>query len=120
MQNGTALRARRKGSSLLCWFVLVAFAAQSFLVQSHIHMLQHAWSGSGPAVIASKNTQAPLDADKCFLCQEYLHGGVYLTPAAAAPLPPSAAVSLLPLIIAPLLLARATSHNWIGRAPPRL
>lgn len=106
--------------SLLCWFVLVAFTAQSFFVQTHIHFQPQSWTGNGSAAIAPKNSQAPLDSDKCFLCQEYLHGGVYLTPAATAPLVPTAMMSLLPTIIAPLQLARAISHNWMGRAPPRL
>jgi hypothetical protein len=70
-------------------------------------------------VAASHGTKAPLDADKCLLCQEYIHGGVYLVPAAVAALPPSAAASLLPLLLAPLHAARMLSHNWMGRAPPR-
>lgn len=97
--------------------VLVAFSIQSFLVQTHVHNLPQYFDGS--ISVASLDVKAPLDADKCFLCQEYLHSGAYLTPAAVAALPPTAAASLLPLLLAPLHAARMLSHNWKGRAPPR-
>jgi hypothetical protein len=99
----------------------MAFTFQSFLVQTHIHNLPQTFTaGAGIAgVTASRDAKAPLDADKCFLCQEYLHSGAYLTPAAVAALPPTAAASLLPLLLAPLHAARLLSHNWKGRAPPR-
>lgn len=120
MPSGRTARRTRRGSlhSLICFVVLIAFTAQDYLIQTHIHALPHAWTESGPTV--TKRTPAPLDANKCPLCQEYLHAGLYLTPSAVAALLPTAAVSLLPFIIAPLTLARAVSHNWMGRAPPSL
>ena len=95
------------------------FCLQSFLVQTHVHPLGAA---SGPATIsisAPHDGKAPLDADHCLLCQEYVHAGAYVTPAAAAVLPPSIAVSVVALSEAPFLLARQISRNWMGRAPPR-
>jgi hypothetical protein len=99
--------------------VLVAFGLQSFLVQTHLHYLPLSLQPMGVATAAAPgDAKAPLDADKCYLCQEYLHGGSYLTPAAIAVLPPSAVVSLLPLALVSTAPKRAVSHNWMGRAPP--
>ena len=100
--------------------MVVVFGLQSFLVQTHLHNLPLSLPSMGAvSATAPGDTKAPLDADKCYLCQEFLHGGTYLTPAAVAVLPPSAAVSLLPLVLAPAAIKRAVSHNWMGRAPPR-
>ena len=109
-----------KGSwrSLISLAVMLAFGLQSFLVQTHLHNLPSLSAAAGLAVSAPPS-QAPLDADKCFLCQEYLHGGAYLTPAAVAVLPPSAVVSVQPLRLALVLADRPVSHSWRGRAPPR-
>jgi hypothetical protein len=99
---------------------LVAFTLQAFLVQTHLHTLPfQAHPAPGIAVTAPDHSKAPIDIDKCFLCQEYLHGGVYLSPAAAAVLPQTAVVSLLPLTVEAVLASRPLSHNWMGRAPPR-
>ena len=108
-----------KGSwrSLLSLAVMLVFGLQSFLVQTHLHNLPSLSSAAGLAVSAPPS-QVPLDADKCFLCQEYL-GGAYLTPAAVAVLPPSAVVSVQPLRLALVLADRPVSHSWRGRAPPR-
>lgn len=123
MQRKTALRQSAGGSfrSLICMLVLVAFTFQSFLVQTHIHNLPQSLTSDGGAttVKAPHDVKAPLDADKCFLCQEYVHGGVYLMPAVVAALPPTAVASLLPFLLAPLHAARTLSHIWMGRAPPR-
>lgn len=121
MPNRATACQRTGGSlrSLVCLLVLVAFSFQSFLVQTHIHNLPQSFGGSIGISAAPHNDKAPLDADKCFLCQEYVHGGVYLMPTAVAALPPTAAASLLPLLLAPLHAARLLSHNWMGRAPPR-
>ena len=122
MQQTAGQRRKVRGTAkvLLNLVVLLAFSLQSFLVQTHLHNLPQTFAAvAGVTVSAPAPTQTPVDADKCFLCQEYLHGGVYLTPAAAAVLPPSAVVSLLPLALAPFVAARLVSHNWMGRAPPR-
>jgi hypothetical protein len=105
--------------SLLILVVMLAFGLQSFLVQTHLHNLPQSLSAAAGISVSAPHSKAPLDTDKCFLCQEYLHGGAYLTPAAAAVLPPSAVVSLLPLLLPLALTERLVSHNWMGRAPPR-
>jgi len=110
-----------KGSwrSLISLVVMLVFSVQSFLVQTHLHNLPQSLSAAAGITASTPSSKAPLDADKCFLCQEYLHGGTYLTPAAAAVLPPSAAVSLKPLRLALAFADRPVSHSWMGRAPPR-
>lgn len=114
------LRTGGAGRSLLILVVLFAFSLQSFLIQTHIHNLPQSFqSVAGVSVSAPDSTKAPIDVDKCFLCQEFVHGGAYVAPAAAAVLPPNAVVSLLPLRQAPFLAAFPQSHNWMGRAPPR-
>ncbi len=120
-KNGRQRTAVRRGlRSLLNLAVLLTFTLQAFLVQTHIHNLPASLLPVGGVSASAPDTsKAPFDADKCFLCQEYVHGGVYLTPAAAAVLPPSAVISLMPLATVAVLAARPQSHNWMGRAPPR-
>jgi hypothetical protein len=112
--------AGRKGwKSLVAILVLVTFSLQGFLIQTHIHALPTAAPAVGVSVTAPFSGKVLPDMDKCLFCQEYTHAGAYLTPAAAAVLPPFAAVSLLALFDTPLLAAPPPSHNWKGRAPPR-
>jgi hypothetical protein len=114
-QNQTASR-----TTLLNLVVLIAFTLQALLVQTHIHNLPGSFLPvSGVSATAPEPSKAPIDIDKCLLCQEFVHGGTYLTPTAASVLPPSAVVSLLPLVLAPVFAAKPHSHNWMGRAPPR-
>ena len=118
---GRQFQSRRAGSwrSLISLAVMLAFGLQSFLVQTHLHNLPQNLSAAAGIAASVPHNKAPLDADKCLLCQEYLHAGAYLTPAAAAVLPPSAGVSLQPLRLALVVADHPVSHNWIGRAPPR-
>jgi hypothetical protein len=114
------ITANGTSRSLISLVVLFAFALQCFLVQTHLHNLPVTFLPvAGVAASAPDTTKAPIDVDKCFLCQEYVHGGTYVMPAAAAVLPPSAVVSLLPFVLAPFLATPPHSHNWMGRAPPR-
>ena len=99
--------------------VMLAFGVQSFLVQTHLHNLPQTLAVAADIAASTPSSKAPLDADKCLLCQEYVHSGAYVTPVAAAVLPPSAAVSLLPLQLALVFADRPASHSWMGRAPPR-
>lgn len=114
-----SVKVNRTVRSLLGLAVLLAFTLQSFLVQTHIHNLPLSFGATTVTASTPDTSKTPVDADKCYLCQEFLHGGAYLTPAAVAVLPPSAVVSLLPLELAPVFAAKPQSHNWMGRAPPR-
>lgn len=104
---------------MLTALVLVMFSLQSFLIQTHVHALVMGnFADAGYAAVSRTPDKAPFDADQCVLCQEFVHSGTYLPPAAVAVLAPSAQVSLLPLVAAPVAIAKITSHIWIGRAPP--
>ncbi len=122
MTNSVAARMRRKGSwrSLISLLVLVFFTTQSFLVQTHLHDFpkNFAPAATAPSASLPQNDKAPIDADKCLLCQEYTHSGSFVLPVAVAVLPPNAVLSLLPLVLAPFGHARTASHDWKGRAPP--
>jgi len=106
--------------SLLSLIVLVFFTTQSFLIATHLHDLPKNFAPLFSTATASSQPDAktPVSADQCLLCQEYVRGGVYVLPATIAALPPHAAVSLLPFVLAPIELARIVSHDWLGRAPP--
>jgi hypothetical protein len=120
ISGGKISIASKTSRSVLNLVVLLAFTLQAFLVQTHLHNLPDSFLPvAGVTASAPDNTPAPLDADKCFLCQEYVHSGAYLTPAVAVVLPPSAVVSLLPQALTPVYAAKPHSHNWMGRAPPR-
>ena len=112
---------RRNGSPVLRLLVLIAFCLQSFMVQTHVHSLplNIASRGEVQSVSAPHHGKAPLDADRCLLCQEYTHAGAYVMPAVASALPPMIVVGVVRLAATPFLAAKPTSHIWIGRAPPR-
>lgn len=106
----------------------VAFVIQSFLVQTHIHFTPEAL-----ARLAAHNTHAvtddPAHHDKypanedpanCPICQEILHSGQFVAPAAQVYLPPALAVSTIVIVDGALPFIVALSHSWRGRAPPRL
>lgn len=106
----------------------VAFVIQSFLVQTHIHFTPEAL-----ARLAVHNTHAvtddPAHHDKypanedpanCPICQEILHSGQFVAPAAQVYLPPALAVSTIVIVDGALPFIVALSHSWRGRAPPRL
>jgi hypothetical protein len=114
-------------------FVATAFLFQSFVAQTHIHIppsfssaaIVDADSGSALAKGAQHRSMpghlpANDDPAKCPLCQAVGHAGQFVWPAAAVFLLPQIAAAIIPVAIA---LGRATgpaSHNWQGRAPPRL
>jgi hypothetical protein len=107
---------------------LVAFALQGYVVQTHIHFT--------PAEIAKLSTgthavkfgsgehhdkfPANDDPANCPICQEILHNGQFVTPAAQVLLPPAQAVSTIAIVDTALPFVLAFSHSWRGRAPPRI
>jgi hypothetical protein len=113
----------------LALVVLLAFFFQGLAVQTHIH--SPAGTAGIAAAISSKSSLPSLQtapnplpskdnqAD-CPLCQAGVLSGTFITPAAINFLPvisffrPKSAASE---ILAPSL---QLSHNWQGRAPPRI
>jgi hypothetical protein len=99
----------------------LAFAVQSFAVQTHIHgqpvtALGHITHVSVPAGPAP---QDPFDPANCPLCQEMLHAGVYVVPVAADFLVILNAVALAPEFTVLPHAATERQHSWQSRAPPR-
>lgn len=107
-------------------FALLAFSLQSYVTQTHIHLAPDgvaSYSGGGTA---SADTQKrfpdrfPANGDpaKCPICQEALHIGQFLTPAAASLLAPTFTASIVPLAVSVAVFAQGASHDWRSRAPP--
>jgi hypothetical protein len=112
--------------------VFVAFALQSFVVQTHIHFTPDAearlaayaasHAGAHGDVGQSRHSRhAPGDdpAD-CPICQEILHSGQFVAPVPQLFLPPAMAVSTVAVVDTALPFIVARSHGWRGRAPPRI
>lgn len=114
------IRRKSTASRVLAFITVIAFAMQSFIIQTHIH--------SGPlAAIAKFSIDAPAQHSKdphnkspadCPLCQAVAHTGAFLTPATIAMLlPVSVQTVMLRLVVQTATAAR--THSWQSRAPPR-
>ncbi|HEX4304244.1 MAG TPA: DUF2946 family protein [Rhizomicrobium sp.] len=129
------LRRQTAGFSLrglITSLVLLAFAFQTYAVQTHIHVEPASVNaGTQLASVSAKaaSTVASLDRDRqvpaplddaahCPLCQEFLHAGAYLTPVPAALILPITIAVVAPLLSAPVTIIHTVSHAWRGRAPP--
>jgi hypothetical protein len=125
VQQRRGSRTATAGASLLrLWLaslVLIAFSFQSYVTQTHIHLVAQT---SDPAKADSGKAQrdrypANQDPSNCPICQEVLHSGSFITPSAIAVLLPSLAVSVLAIVIDTTIVSQPVSHSWRGRAPPR-
>jgi hypothetical protein len=104
-------------------FMLLAFALQSYAVQTHIHeqlnLPVHAKASTGDGAHTQKPTAPAKDApDDCPLCQ-LLYGGQYVAPDALVFFLPLVAVRSIETELGALPRYDAVSHSWRGRAPPR-
>ena len=111
---------------------LVAFALQSYVTQTHIHLRPALVSslkltddnGVAGKTISGQRTapkdKAPANDDplKCPMCQAMGHAGHFVTPSAAALLLPGITVSILPLSVLLHAPRASPSHSWQGRGPP--
>jgi hypothetical protein len=111
-------------SRALLLLVALAFASQTYLVQTHIHMPASGKAAS-PDVLdyqapPAGHGKAPAKDDpaNCPLCQQFASAGQFVTPAAAATLLPSFSVSVIEFVVVAANLVPAASHFWQGRAPP--
>jgi hypothetical protein len=106
----------------LVYLALAAFALQTYVVQTHIHFAPaEAARLAGDANAANgHHDKFPANDDpaNCPICQEILHSGQFVTPAAQFLLPPSMAVSTIAVVDQALPHIFAPSHGWRGRAPP--
>ena len=98
---------------------LLAFTAQSYLVQTHIHIPGAAsvvpfGGASHKAPAGGKDNQ-----DDCPICQAFAAAGSFITPALII-----LALALTVINAAPIFTLRATTgpvltRNWRSRAPPQ-
>jgi len=116
-----AIRGYRKDSALrllVTFFALFAFSLQTYIGQIHIHLAPDTFAAGGTHKQAPDRFPANGDPANCPICQEVLHDGQFVTPAAAMLLAPSFAASVIQ-VVAPLpRLVEAASHAWRSRAPP--
>lgn len=123
MAGTRALRSR--STALTGWrfavvcLALLAFAFQSYVVQTHIHFAPAMQLSSGGHRGHHGKFPADEDPANCPICQEILHSGQFITPAAQFLLPPTLAVSTIALVDQALPHIFAPSHSWRGRAPPQ-
>jgi hypothetical protein len=110
------------GQRLVTFLAILAFTFQCILVQSHVHGPREA-----PPVVHSVSVSVPVlpgpgdeDPANCPLCQEMLHAGSYVTPVAIALHLPVAVTFAAAPTLAIIFQVFSPSHNWQGRAPPRI
>lgn len=103
---------------------LLAFTFQSYVVQTHIHLVGRNVVALGMATseARSKPEKFPANQDpsNCPLCQELLHSGNFVAPSAIAALPPALAISTIVIRLETEIAPQPISHSWHGRAPPHL
>lgn len=128
MAQARALRPRRTAALTgwrlaLAYAVLLAFAFQTYVAQTHIHLTQaetaKLYTG-GTGHDRHDKYPASDDPANCPICQEILHSGHFVTPSALAYAPPALAVSTIALVDTALPFILALSHSWRGRAPPQV
>jgi hypothetical protein len=125
-------RRRVAGARLVMLATLLAFAVQTYLTLTHIHFASEGQSsrvhtqlvlGGGKVSIGApveRKDRYPANEDpaNCPLCQELIHAGQFVTPAASALLLPSLSLSVIELTVQYAPLLHTVTHIWRGRAPP--
>jgi len=134
------LQRRRTGPSLIRlartrgWrqavasLALVFFSLQSFLTQTHIHLLWQGTRGASAQTLASgfgarpapaQNHLPPADSPAtCPICQDMLLAGHFTAPGAIALAMPQQIAAFIAIAAATPVYLAAISHHWRGRAPP--
>ena len=108
---------------------LIAFSVQTYLTQTHIHLVAEGRTslmlGLALGKVARSSPVAPKDnypanedPANCPLCQELVHAGQFVTPAGAAVLLPFISISVIEIASPTARLGQAVTHIWRGRAPP--
>lgn len=106
-------------------FVMLAFGLQSYITQTHIHLAPDSTASYAKLLSQSgkeKQDKFPANGDpaNCPICQEILHSGQFVTPAAAVLLLPTVAVSIIKIVADIPATAQRPSHAWRSRAPPQV
>jgi len=104
-------------------FMLLTFALQSYVTQTHIHLAPGSFASYSELGVAKKHLPdkfpAQDDPANCPICQEILHSGQFVTPTAASALLPSLSVSIIAIVAHIVVAPEATSHTWQSRGPPQ-
>lgn len=108
---------------------LVFFAFQSFVTQTHIHVL---WRGApdayahtlpggvGAQPVPSRDRLPPADNPAtCPICQDMLLAGHFTAPGTIVLAMPQQIAASIAITAAIPAFVTAISHHWRGRAPPR-
>jgi hypothetical protein len=130
LQNrGRDCESRVVWRGLVLALTLLAFAVQSFITQTHIHLPSAFETPGGIAVSAGKAGPSASDPRgigstddpaTCPFCQEIVYAGQYLSPAAIGVVPPTIAIAIIPIAAYAHVERLISSHTWQGRAPPSL
>jgi hypothetical protein len=123
-------RPRFAATRLLMLVTLLAFAVQTYLTQTHIHLANEGQIPRvhGQLVLGKASIGAPLerrdrypaneDPANCPLCQELIHAGQFVTPVASVLLLPTLPPTVIERAVQYAPLIHAITHMWRGRAPP--
>ena len=105
---------------VVIYAAMLAFALQSYVVQTHIHFAHETAIADGHDANGHHDKLPDHDDPAhCPICQEILHSGQFITPAAQFLLPPTVAVSTIAAVDQALPHIFAPSHSWRGRGPPQ-
>lgn len=128
--SGVLRQARPHGRLGVVLFALLAFALQSYTVQTHIHFsaklvasLNHAADADQSKTPAADHNGDPAkpakgDPANCPICQAMANAGAYITPAPAILALPSLAHFTIAIFVVRSVAIRPLSHSWYGHAPP--
>lgn len=115
-------------SRIVMLVTLLAFSIQGYLTQTHIHWAmerqaslsqsQDHRTANGAPTDRKDGYPANEDPANCPLCQELIHAGQFVTPAAAALGLPFFSISVIEVAVPTAMLVQAVTHIWRGRAPP--
>ena len=108
------------GRLVVTWMVLLAFALQSYVTQTHIHAAPVARAPMVGAISVQSPAPADPEAIACPFCQAIAAAGGFFSPAALALsfLASHAGTAVLPPIDVGLARA-AAGFSWRSRAPPQ-
>jgi hypothetical protein len=117
----SAVRRRGIGWHAITLLLLLAFAFQSYLTQTHIHGSAGTPSQAcvSKCVVHTSLPHSPFgDAAVCPLCQAIVHAGAFSAPATLAAVVPHLWVESLIPAMRGFALRTASVRNGLSRAPP--
>lgn len=111
------------GRMFLIGIMVLTIAVQGYFTQTHIHPQNLAGSSIAQKLNDSspRHHNVPVDDSpaNCPLCQQFLHNGQFVAPAALVFFLPTLAISTIEIAMLAARRFDAVSHSWLSRAPPR-